>query len=105
MTASFDKPLKEQRMFPRIPAQCPVLYRAAESKYWYEGKLVNFSATGVRIECDEMLLPGTPVFIEIRPGDDKVIPAVTGKGTVVRCEANAHLRYEVSCRLTKVKPT
>jgi len=104
MAAFFDKSFKEQRIFPRIPAQCPVRYRTPESQRWIEGKLVNYSATGLRIECDELLTPGTPIAVELRPGDDKTIPAVFGKGTVVRCEPNIELRYEVSCKLTQVKP-
>ncbi len=98
------KPLRERRLFPRIATRCQVLYRTPESKGWSAARLVDFSAIGMRIECDELLMLGTPVAIQIKPGEDKAIPAVSAKGSVVRCEPNANLRYEVSCKLTKVSP-
>ena len=104
MTSFSDKPFREKRLFPRIATQCQVLYRTPDSKGWSVARLVDFSAIGMRIECDELLVPGTPVAIQIKPGDDKVIPAILAKGCVVRCEPNIDLRYEISCKLTKVRP-
>ncbi len=104
MTSFSDKPFRERRLFPRIVTQCQVLYRTPESRSWNLARLVDFSAIGMRIECDELLPPGTPVAIQIKPGEDKVIPAVSAKGRVVRCEPNSNLRYEISCKLTKVSP-
>ncbi len=67
-------------------------------------RLVDFSAIGMRIECDELLLLETPLSILVKPGNDKAIPAISAQGRVVRCEPNADLRYEISCKLTKVGP-
>ena len=104
MTSFSDQPFRERRLFPRIATRCRVLYRTPESRGWNTARLVDFSAIGMRIECDELLMPGTPVAIQIKPGDDKAIPAVSAKGSVVRCEPNSKLRYEISCKLTKVSP-
>ncbi|VAW93241.1 hypothetical protein MNBD_GAMMA20-257 [hydrothermal vent metagenome] len=104
MTNFSDKPFREKRLFPRIVTQCQVLYRTPESKGWNVARLVDFSAIGMRIECDELLLLETPLSLQVKPCEDKVIPAISAEGRVVRCEPNADLRYEIACKLTKVSP-
>lgn len=85
-----------------MPARCPVLYRLLSAKQWRVAKLVDFSATGLRMECDDNLVTGTLVAIQIKPGSNKIIPAITAQGEVVRCEANAQSVFEVSCKLSKI---
>ncbi len=104
MSRFSDKPFREKRLFPRIVTQCQVLYRTPDSQAWNVARLVDFSAIGLRIECDELLLLETPLSIQIKPGEDKAIPAISAQGQVVRCEPNTDLRYEISCKLTKVNP-
>jgi hypothetical protein len=94
----------EQRVFPRMKVQCPVLYLVEPAKRWQVAKLVDYSATGLRMECDENLAEGTKIAVAIKPGGNKLIPPISGEGTVVRCAANAQARFEVSCKLTKVVP-
>ncbi len=105
MTSFSDKLSKERRIFPRLDAICPVLYQTSASRRWQAGTLVDFSATGVRIQCDELLLAGTPISIQFKPANQKAIPAISGEGNVVRCEPNEDMRYEISCKLTRVDPT
>lgn len=94
--------LQENRVFPRMAARCPVLYREINAKQWHVAKLVDFSATGLRMECDDNLGAGTLLAIQIKPGSNKVIPALTARGEVVRSEINAQSVIEVSCKLTKI---
>ncbi len=91
-------------MFPRLDAECPVLYQTPGSAQWLTGSLVNFSATGLLIQCDELLLPGVDILIQIQPGSNRTIPAVTAKGRVLRCELKEEMYCEISCKLTKVSP-
>jgi hypothetical protein len=100
-----DAKLQENRAFPRVPAHCPVLYRTETGKQWYVAKLVDFSATGLRMECDENLAAGSRLALQIKPGSDKIIPAISAHGEVVRCGVNKNAVYEISCKLIKVLPT
>lgn len=96
--------LKERRMFPRLDATCPVLYQMADSTQWRTGSLVNFSATGLRIQCEELLSPGGDISIQIQPGKNRAVPAIMAKGRILRCELDEELYCEISCKLTKVSP-
>ncbi len=104
MGQSSSRDKQDQRLFPRLQARCAVLYQTPGNKRWLVAHLVDFAAAGLRMECDEMLLPGTPIAIQLRPGSDRTIPAMQGRGEVVRCAPNSTLRYEVACKLRKVKP-
>jgi len=104
MGTSWDNGKGEKRLFPRQEARCAVLYQTPASKRWLVAHLVDFAAAGLRMECDELLAPGTPIAIQLRPGSDRTIPAIQGRGEVVRCAPNSNLRYEVACKLRKIKP-
>jgi hypothetical protein len=97
-----DGSKKKQRRFPRVRVVCPVLYRVRVNSRWQTAQLVDFSATGVRIECDEHLPLQTTIMLQIKPGREKVVPALAAKAVVVRCELNVRQRFEVSCKIRKV---
>jgi hypothetical protein len=95
----------ERRMFPRITASCPVLYRLDFSERWHVAKMVDYSATGIRIACDENLPAGTKVAIQIKPGSIRTIPQVSAEGQVARTEVNKDQRFVVSIKILKVLRT
>lgn len=94
----------EKRIFPRMETECPVLYAVGESKKWQVGILVNFSATGLLMKCKERLLKNINISILFKPGQNKLVPEVAAKGKVIRCEQVGDDEFEVSCKLTEVKP-
>jgi hypothetical protein len=102
MASVVDENNYNQRGFPRITVTCPVLYRLTSSQRWQVAKMVDFSATGIRMVCDENLAIDATVGIQIKPGSQKTVPALAATGIVVRCEVNAEQRFEVSCKITKV---
>ena len=104
MTGLPKADVKEFRRFPRIGVRCPVLYRVHSAKRWQVAKLVDFSATGLRMECDENLPAGIAIALQIKPGSNKTVPALSAQGEVVRSQPNDALVFEVSCKLTKVRP-
>lgn len=97
-----DSKVDNQRVFPRITVTCPVLYRLSAAKRWQVAHLVDFSATGIRMVCDDNLTIDSEIAIQIKPGSKKTVPALAATGIVVRSELNAEQRFEVSCKVIKV---
>ncbi len=102
MSSVIDSQQQDQRAFPRVTVSCPVLYLAPIAKRWQVAKLADFSAIGISMICDDRLDVGTEIEIQIKPGSQKTVPAVSATGNVVRCETNNEQRYVVSCKLIKV---
>lgn len=102
MSSVIDTKQQNQRAFPRITVSCPVLYLLPPATRWQVAKLMDFSATGISMVCDDRLEVGTQIEIQIKPGSQKTVPAVTATASVVRCETNNDQRFVVSCKLTKV---
>ena len=96
--------LKDKRVFPRITSRCPVVFQQAGSAQWKVGIVDDFSATGLKMHCKEALQIGEVINIELNPGSNKVIPAITAQGNVVRCEARMEGQYQISLKLTRVSP-
>jgi len=95
----------ERRMFPRVTASCPVLYRLDFSERWHVAKMVDYSATGISIACDENLPVGTKVAIQIKPGSIKTIPNISAEGEVARSEVDKDVHFIVSVKILKVLRT
>ena len=92
----------ERRTFPRIPANCPALYRLAPNKRWLVAKMVEYSATGITMICDENLPEGTELDIQIKPGSIKTIPQLSVTGQVMRSETDGDERFNTSVKILKV---
>ena len=93
----------EKRGFPRMDAECAVLYAVGTSKDWKVGILINMSATGLMMKTSERLLKNIGITIVIKPGQNKLVPEIEGKGKITRCTQINEDEYEVSCKLTKIK--
>jgi len=103
MSSVINDQQQNQRVFPRVVISCPVLYLMPSAKRWQVGTLVDFSATGIKMVCDHMLAPGAEVSVQIKPGSQKTVPALSATGVVMRCEINDALQYVISCKLIKVQ--
>jgi hypothetical protein len=95
----------ERRAFPRIEASCPVLYRLNATDSWQVAKMVDYSATGIRLDCDENLPVDTKIAIKIKPGSMKTIPALSVEGLVVHSDLNKEQHFTVSVKIRKVLRT
>lgn len=93
----------EKRIFPRMPAECAVLYVIGTSKNWKVGVLTNMSATGLLMKTSERLLKNISITVMIKPGDNKLIPEIEGKGKITRCTLIGKDEYEISCKLSAIK--
>lgn len=102
MSSVIDNTTENKRKFPRIAVTCPVLYRESSSKRWLVGRLVDFSATGVCMICDDNLPIDTDIEIQIKPGSQKTVPALSASGVVVRCLLTDDQQFEVSTKVIKV---
>jgi len=102
MSSVIDNKQQNLRAFPRISVSCPVLYLLPSTQRWQVAKLVDFSATGINMVCDVNLSTGTEISLQIKPGSQKTVPALSATGVVVRCETNDEQQYVVSCKLIKV---
>lgn len=104
MTHSQTERPQNKRMFPRMEAECPVLYRTTEQERWCVGVLRDFSATGVLMICDRALLTGMPISLRLERGRNKSLPALSGSGIVIRSDALSAKKYEIACKLTRIDP-
>lgn len=95
----------ERRAFPRIAASCPVLYRLNTADSWQVAKMVDYSATGIRLDCDENLPVDTEIAIKIKPGSMKTIPELSVEGLVVHSDLNKEEHFTVSVKILKVLRT
>ena len=95
----------EKRVFPRIDAQCPVLYRVGDDTPWKVARMENMSATGIKIIANEDLPTPLEINIHIKPGSKKSIPEIKAIGVVIRSESCNDGEYIISCKLTAVAPS
>ncbi|HHI92394.1 MAG TPA: PilZ domain-containing protein [Gammaproteobacteria bacterium] len=103
MSSAIDNNKHDQRAFPRITVTCPVLYLLPSAKRWQVARLVDFSATGISMVCDDKLNVGAEISLQIKPGSQKIVPALSATGIVMRSETNNEQQYVISCKLTKVQ--
>jgi len=87
-----------------METECPVLYAVGNSKKWQVGILVNFSATGLLMKCKESLLKNINISILLKPGQNRLVPEIAAKGKIIRCVQVGEDEFEISCKLTEVKP-
>lgn len=102
-SAEVDDDKAEKRVFPRMDAECAVLYAIGANTNWKVGIMSNMSATGLLMKCPERLLKNINISLLIKPGDNKLIPEIQAKGKVTRCTQIDEHEYEVSCKLIEVK--
>lgn len=104
MTQQQPEKRQNKRVFPRIIAECPVLYRTNEQERWCVGVLQDFSATGVLMTCGRALAAGTPISLRLERNRNRTLPALSGSGTVIRSDKLSAAKYEIACKLTKIDP-
>ncbi|NOZ54973.1 MAG: hypothetical protein GXP08_17855 [Gammaproteobacteria bacterium] len=100
---TMEKANADKRVFPRIETECPVLYSVGSSRKWRVAILMNMSATGILMKTKEQLLDDIAITIMTKPGNNRLVPAIIGKGMVTRCKKQKGNDYEISCKLTEVK--
>jgi hypothetical protein len=94
----------DKRVFPRMAAECPVLYRTSEQERWCVGVLKDFSATGILMTCNRALTAGTPITLRLERGRNRSLPALSGSGAVIRSNKLSSTKYEIACKLTQIDP-
>lgn len=91
----------EKREYPRIKATCPVRYKINSEATWQDAILIDYSATGVCIKCDELILKGSRILVEVLPSCTKNVPPFTAEGIAVRFSLDNEHRYEIGCEFHK----
>jgi c-di-GMP-binding flagellar brake protein YcgR len=94
----------EQRVFPRISAQCPVRYRESTTGRWLIGRMLDFSATGLLMTTDTNLEQGAQINVQVEPGSKKHIPALRGVGKVVRSRHIDDDHFEIGIKMLRIEP-
>jgi len=92
----------EKRKFPRMPAECPILFRCQSNHVWKLGKMMDISATGLSLVCPEPCKEDITIEFQVQPGDNKLVPAITGYAEILRCIPMDNNEYHISCKLTRV---
>jgi hypothetical protein len=94
----------EHRVFPRMPAQCPIRYRDTDTGRWLIGRMLDFSATGLLMTTEHNLEAGSHLTLQIEPGSKKSIPALRGVGMVVRCQHIDTDHFQVAIKMLRIEP-
>ena len=102
MSAKLEGVPFEKREYPRVHASCPIRYQTSDAAEWCEATLIDYSATGIRMLCDDLLLKGTKVKIEILPGSLQHIPQISAEGTVVRFSMDDECSFQIGCEFHTV---
>ena len=55
------------------------------------------------MKCKERLLKNINISILLKPGQNRLVPEVSAKGKIIRCNQIAEEEFEVSCKLFEVK--
>ena len=102
MSADLRRVPYEKREYPRVQANCPVRYQTDITNEWQEATLLDYSATGICIECDDLLLKGTKIKIELLPGSLQKIPQISAEGVVVRFSMDEECSFQIACEFHTV---
>ena len=92
----------ERRAFPRILARCPVRYSGKSFDELGIAELRDYSAGGVRMISDSILLRCSQIRIELVPESNSRVPPIIAEATVLRCGMRDDHRYDIACKLIKV---
>lgn len=104
MQSQADSQIKqsERRSFPRILARCPVRYSGKSFDELGVAELRDYSASGVRMVSDAVLLNHSKIRIELMPENKSRVPRIIADAVVLRCGMRDDHRYDIACKLTKV---
>jgi hypothetical protein len=92
----------ERRLFPRIQASCLVRYAGKNFDELGVAELRDYSAGGVCMISDSILLNSSMLRIELLPEKQSRVPHITAEAVVVRCGMREDHRYDIACKLIKV---
>lgn len=103
MAKILDTTWQEKREYPRIKANCPVRFQLDSEDTWQNAMLVDYSAMGIQMICDDLILKGTKLKIEVLPpGNKRNIPAIKADGVVIRHEIDGEHRFHIGCQFLKI---
>lgn len=92
----------EKREYPRVNASCPIRYQADDDVEWHEATLMDYSATGIRMLCDDLLLKETKIKIELLPASLQKIPQISAEAVVVRFSMDDECSFQIGCEFITV---
>lgn len=92
----------ERRKFPRLAADCPILYRLDNSNSWFLATLLDFSATTLCIISTQAINKNTRFEFQIKPGENALIPRFEGYASVNKCIFRTEHEYLLSCQIKKI---
>ena len=89
----------EKREYPRVEGSCPVRYTVGDSGVWVDAMLLDYSATGIRLLCDDLLLKGTKIKIEVLAEVNHHIPRMSVECVVVRFAMDDTCSFQIGCEI------
>ena len=97
MSKAAKDPTLDRRQYPRIKASCPIRYTVGDSDVWEDAMLFDYSATGIRLICDDLLLRGTKIKIEVLPKTHQHIPQLPVECVVNRFALDDTCSFQIGC--------
>ena len=97
MSKAAKGPTYDKREYPRVEANCPVRYTVGDSGVWEDGILLDYSATGIRLLCDDLFLKGTKLKVEILPEAHQHIPRMSVECVVIRFAMDDTCSFQIGC--------
>ena len=92
----------DKRKAKRIVMDCAAVIRPHDSNAWLGVMCVDLSSTGMLVQCERNLLPGSRLTVRLEPGL-KISPGFIAEVEVVRSEYDpAAYNYRVGTSIVKI---
>ncbi|MBL3601428.1 MAG: PilZ domain-containing protein [gamma proteobacterium endosymbiont of Lamellibrachia anaximandri] len=91
----------EKRDFLRMNIECPARFRIAGGKTVSAAVVKNLSSTGILLESDQSLEPGTQLAVEIMPGKT-ITPPLSAEACVIRSYPSDEGNFNIACNIERI---
>lgn len=92
----------DKRDFRRMSVDCPVAFKVIGSEQVMNGKVVDLSATGLRIIADVSLDTGDEIEVNVKP-EKTWVPPLYAIAQVLRVDHLDTGKFEIGCKILEMK--
>jgi len=64
--------------------------------------MMDLSATGLSLICPDSCKEEVTIEFQVKPGSNKLVPAITGFAEILRCIPMNNTEFLISCKISKI---
>ena len=92
----------DKRDFRRMSVDCPVAFKVIGSNQVINGKVMDLSATGLRIHSAVSLEAGDEIEVNVKP-EKTYVPPLYAIAEVLRVDLLDSGNFEIACKILEMK--